>query len=336
MAEQTNPPSAGVAAEPLTVEQRLANLYGAKIDAPAPPEQAAGPEPETVQPPVQEQDQGEGNDDELSAADIPDDGDGEAQPQTGDEFRIVHNGTEHKLDRAKTIELAQKGFDYTAKTQELAGKQRQADEILQRASELEALAPEIANEAALVRAAEQALAPWQNVDWVRLATDEPLEYARYRAQYDQLVNAYNMTRNQFQSKATYLHKRKVEIGQAVVMQEMQKLREFLPQLRDPEKFQAAAATMKSYGLADGYTAQEIEGITDARMVRTLWKAAQYDKLVKGKAEQNKQLRTAPPTTKPGAVGTTQSAEQQRTQQLRASLKKTGDWRDAASLLSRLK
>ena len=68
----------------------------------------------------------------------------------------------------------------------------------------------------------------------------------------------------------------------------------------------------------------------------MWKAAQYDKLVKGKAERNKQLRTAPPTTQPGAVGTTESAADQKTKAIRNSLKKTGDWRDAASLLARMK
>jgi hypothetical protein len=334
MTDQTNPPSAGVAAEPLTVEQRLANLYGAKLDAPdTPPPQAK----EAPQPPVQE-DAAEQDADpaELSPDDLPDEGESATPSPSVDEFAIVHNGTQHKLDRAKTIELAQKGFDYTSKTQALAVREKAIQETLQRAQEIEQLAPEIANEAAAVRAAEQALQPWQQVEWVRLATDEPLEYARYRAQYDQLVSAYNHVRGAFGAKAQHLQQRKAELGKAIVQQEMQKLTEFLPQLRDPKKFQAETQAIKEYALDRGYTAEEVESVTDARYVRTLWEASQYRKLVLGKAERNKQLRTAPPTTSPGAVGTTESAADQRTKQIRQNLKKTGDWRDAAALLGRLK
>jgi hypothetical protein len=273
---------------------------------------------------------------ELSPDDLPDDPVEAAPSPSVDEFEIVHNGTQHKLDRAKTIELAQKGFDYTSKTQALAVREKAIQDTLQKAQEIEQLVPEIANEAAALRAAEQALQPWQNVDWVRLATDEPLEYARYRAQYDQLVSAYNHVRNSFGAKAQHLQQRKVEVGRAIVQQEMQKLTEFLPQLRDPKKFAAEAQSIKEYGLDRGYSAEELESVTDARYVRTLWEASQYRKLVLGKAERNKELRKAPPTTRPGAVGTTESAAEQKTKQLRQNLKKTGDWRDAAALLGRLK
>jgi hypothetical protein len=334
MTDQTNPPSAGVAAEPLSVEQRLANLYGAQEKAPAPPPPQAKDAPE----PPEQADAAEQDADqaELSPDDLPDDPESAAPSPTVDEFELIHNGTQHKLNREKVIELAQKGFDYTSKTQQLATAQRVIQDTLQKAQEIEQLAPEIANEAAAVRAAEQALQPWQNVDWVRLATDEPLEYARYRAQYDQLVSAYNHVRNSFGAKAQHLQQRKVEVGRAIVQQEMQKLTEFLPQLRDPKKFAAEAQSIKEYGLDRGYTAEELESVTDARYVRTLWEASQYRKLVLGKAERNKQLRTAPPTTRPGAVGTTESAADQKTKQIRANLKKTGDWRDAAALLGRLK
>lgn len=334
MAEQTTPAAPGVAAEPLSVEQRLANLFGAQERAPEPPppQQQDAPEP-PVQADAAEQDADQA---ELSPDDLPDEGAEAAPSPTVDEFEIVHNGTQHKLARDKVIELAQKGFDYTQKTQQLSAQQRAIQETLQRAQEIEQLAPDLANEAASLRAAEAALQPWQNVDWVRLATEEPLEYGRYRAQYDQLVSAYNHVRGTLNAKASALQQKKAEIGRAIVQQEMQKLTEFLPQLRDPKKFQAEAQTIKEYGLDRGYTAEELESVTDARMVRTLWEAAQYRKLVIGKAERNKQLRQAPPTTKPGAVGTTESAADQRTKQIRQNLKKSGDWRDAAALLGRLK
>jgi hypothetical protein len=334
MAEQTTPTQGVEQGAALSVEQRLANLYGAKMEAPADdppaPEEApeTGPAPEAAE-------QGDSQADELSADDLPDDGEQAAQ-QSLDEWDIVHNGTQHKLPRDKVIELAQKGFDYTAKTQALASQQRATMELMQRVQELEALAPEVTNELAQVRAAERALAQWQNVDWIQLATNDPLEYPKYRAQFDQLREAYSMAANAYNQKAGALQQRKAEVSKAVVQQEMSRLQEIMPQLRDPKAFQAAAAEIKSAALADGYSEQEVDQVVDARYVRTLWKAAQYDKLVKSKAEKIKQARAAPPTAKPGAAGQTQSAEAKRMQETRKALKKTGDWRDAASLLARLK
>jgi hypothetical protein len=311
----------------------LANLYGAKTtpeaEAPA-PEDAPAPEAES-----DKQAQDDGQAEELTADDLPDD-DGQPAQQSLDELEIVHNGVQHKLARDKVIELAQKGFDYTQKTQQLASQQRATMELMQRVQELEALAPEVTNELAQVRAAEKALAQWQNVDWIQLATNDPLEYPKYRAQFDQLREAYSMAANAYNQKAGALQQRKAQVSQAVVQQEMARLQEIMPQLRDPKVFQQAAAEIKSAALADGYTEQEVDQVVDARYVRTLWKAAQYDKLVKSKAEKIKQARTAPPTAKPGAAGQNQSAEAKRIQETRKSLKKTGDWRDAASLLARLK
>lgn len=334
MEEQTNPAAPGVAAESLSVEQRLNRLYGVTKDTPAPPAETEIDAPEP--PEAAEAEAQDAEQEELSPDDLPDEQEEATPSPTVDEFEIVHNGTQHKLDRAKVIELAQKGFDYTSKTQQLAAQQRAIQETLQRAQEVEQLAPEIANEAAAVRAAEQALQPWQNVDWVRLATEEPLEYARYRAQYDQLVNAYQQVRGQFGAKAQALQQRKAQLGQAILQQEMQRLTEFLPQMRDPKKFEAEKQAIREYALDRGYTDEEVASVTDARYVRTLWEAAQYRKLVMGKSERVKQARQAPPTAKPGALGTTVSAEAQRVQKTRQSLKKTGDWRDAAALLARLK
>jgi hypothetical protein len=309
-------------------------LYGAKLDAPdTPPPQAK----EAPQPPVQEEAaEQDANQAELSPDDLPDDQDAATPSSSVDEFEITYHGKQQKLNREAVLELAHKGIDYTTKTQNLAAREKVIQDTLQRAQEIEQLAPEIANEAAALKSAEQALQPWQQVDWVRLATDEPLEYARYRAQYDQLVSAYNHVRGAFGQKAQHLQQRKAELGKAIVQQEMAKLTEFLPQLRDPKRFQAETQAIKEYGLDRGYTAEELESVTDARYVRTLWEASQYRKLVLGKAERNKQLRTAPPTTSPGAVGTTESAADQKTRAIRQELKKTGDWRDAARLLGRLK
>jgi hypothetical protein len=60
----------------------------------------------------------------------------------------------------------------------------------------------------------------------------------------------------------------------------------------------------------------------------------YKQLEDSRDARLKVARQAPPTTKPGAIGTQQSAERKKTEEMRGRLKKSGDWRDAAALLAR--
>lgn len=59
----------------------------------------------------------------------------------------------------------------------------------------------------------------------------------------------------------------------------------------------AKAAMREYALNEGYTAAEIDTLADPRMVKTIWKAQQYDKLQSQKVQG--QVKIAP-TVKPGS------------------------------------
>lgn len=59
----------------------------------------------------------------------------------------------------------------------------------------------------------------------------------------------------------------------------------------------AKAAMRDYALTEGYTAAEIDTLADPRMVKTIWKAQQYDKLQAQKVQGKVQIA---PTVKPGS------------------------------------
>ena len=82
----------------------------------------------------------------------------------------------------------------------------------------------------------------------------------------------------------------------------------------------------------GYTDEQLAQVYDHRAVVALWKAAQYDKLVKSKSGVVKKVAEAPKTLKPG-TGTTQNADD-KSKKLRQQLKKSGKARDAAALFER--
>src|SRR5574338_429364 len=112
MAEQTNP-ATGVAQVPLDVQQQMENFLTKFDGEQSPPQQA--PEQPTAAPPVEAQQPDDLATEELTPDDIPAE---EPQAQAAvDEFEIVHNGQQKKLNREETIRLAQQGFDYTQKTQ---------------------------------------------------------------------------------------------------------------------------------------------------------------------------------------------------------------------------
>lgn len=59
----------------------------------------------------------------------------------------------------------------------------------------------------------------------------------------------------------------------------------------------AKAAMREYAINEGYTAAEIDTLADPRMVKTIWKAQQYDKLQSQKVQGKVQIA---PTVKPGS------------------------------------
>lgn len=334
MAEQTTPVTGVEPAQP-SVEERLVSFF-ARDDKPKRAEQEApAPKPEvpTEAPAEHEAQPTESQaDDELSPDDLisEDERQAAAQP-TVEEFELVHNGQQVKLSRDDTIKLAQQGFDYTRKTQAIAAKERQLAEALQTAEEVVKLQAALTDDVAQVKGFERALAPYQNVDWVAIATSDPAEYAKHRAQYDALVQAYNAAVGGLRQKSEAIARGQQNASSALLQTETEKMRELIPAWRDESKFSAESKQVADYGIKEGYSAAEMNSIRDARMVRTLYKAMQYDRLLEGKAERVKQLRSATPMAKPGAsTGVNPKADKER--ELRTKLQRSGRDEDAAALL----
>ncbi len=322
MAEQATPETGASQAAP-SIEERMQNFLTQHDQ-----EQSGAPqEPEK---PTQAPEQPASQADELTVADLPEDStDVQAQP-TVDEFEIVHNGSQKRLSREETIKLAQQGFDYTQKTMAVAEQAKAVQQQLQRVQQMEQLQAALAPELAQVQAVSAQLNQYQNVDWVQLATDNPLEYPKYRAQYDTLVNAYQRTVGQYQQKANAVQQQKAHVTAQIVSQQREKLLDKLPSWKDEAKYRTGAQEVRDYLTKEGLSPETIEGLTDAVSVTVAWKAAQYDKLLRAKTDKVKQLKPLPPVTRPGASQSTGSTDQR--DKLKAKLSRTGDTRDAAALL----
>jgi hypothetical protein len=289
------------------------------------------PAPEKAQQP-----QDSAKPDELTPDDIPDvEGQAPDAQSEVEEFEIVHDGTQHKLTRAKAIELAQQGFDYTQKTQAVAQAAKLVQERYQRVQAVEQIQPLLAQDIAQVTALESQLRQYQNVDWVAHARSDPIQYSQDRAQYDVLVNAYQQAAGRAQQKAQTIAQQKQALDAQYLESEGKKLFAAIPEWSDPAKYQAGAQELRSYLASEGVPQSDIDSLNNSTAVKIARKAMLYDKLLKAKKDNVKQLRTAPPVPRPGASTTAPKGEQAN--DAMRKLQKTGDQRDAIeALLNRWK
>ena len=250
-----------------------------------------------------------------------------------DAFEIVHNGNQVKLTREEAIKYAMQGFDYTRKTQAVAEQQRALEQRFQAMQFVEQAQPHLMQEAAQVKAIEAQLGRFNRVDWVQLATNDPLEYPKVRAQYDVLSQAYNQAVGNYNAKQQQVGNAMSQMRAQHLQQEHGRLTDFVPEWKDQAKMEAGKQAVLKYIAANGEDPSYVDSKLDNAFLASLAvKAMKYDNLVKGKAEKSKQLRTVPPVSKPGASGQSASVKTEQSQKLTDRLRKTGSVEDAAALL----
>lgn len=343
MAEQSTPQAGLEQAPAPTPEQRLSTFFAQETAReqhkamPGPKVEAEAPAPaEQQEPAPQEADQAPPE--EAAPEDKPDlepQAPEEEQSADGELWKIVHNGTEVTLNREEMIRHAQQGFDYDRKSQALAEERKQTQAMLQQASQLRQVAPQLQAELIHAQSLIGQLKQWENVDWVKLATEEPLDYPKYRAQYDQLERAARQAATTYmQHEGEYTEAEKALRRQRMA-QEMQRLPDIEPDFRKPEVRQKVMPEITDYLLKRGIPQELIDSVDFAPVVAVAYDGMRYRKLIASKGAVEKQVRAAAPMSKPAAAQSPQSVVQRDYGEARARLKKSGSVDDAARLLAGL-
>ena len=235
---------------------------------------AEEPETETPESPIPE-----GSGDETAEGSEP-----EEQPS----LTIRHeDGTEETV----TAEEARRGYlrerDYTQKTMALAERQRAIEDRQQR---LDAVVSH--GEALVVSLAQEFEADFANVDWDKLAAEDPAEYIRQshlRAQRGQKVQAKLYELNQAKQSQRQ-HAEEFIRGQ--VAEEGSRLLQAMPEWKDSKRRETESAEVRDYLARSGYRPEEVSGVTDHRAVVLARKAMLYDR------QMAKLPRAAPQTAAP--------------------------------------
>lgn len=340
MAENVTPAVPGAIQQPPTVESRMANFLQQTEGEPettAPESEQATPAPSVEA----QQPEGQAEPDELSPDDlIAEEQAPAAQPgQPAEVFEFDAAGEKLRLPRDEVIKLAQQGHDYTRKTMALADKARAVEERLQRVTAIEQVSPQLQAAYAQAAALEQQVRQYDRVDWVALATNDPLEYSKVRAQFDVLNQTFQRAAGQYQQLRGAVGEQEKALKQQVVAAESQKLvndPDRIQKWKDPEVFKAESRELREYLVSRGASEDEVDGLTSSLAVTIAYESMQYRKLLKAKQEKIKSLKSLPPVTRPGAGPNPSEAKAGKEQELRARIRKSGSDKDAAAwLMNRL-
>lgn len=188
------------------------------------------------------------------------------------------------------------------------------------------------------------IAEFQKVDWIKLAQENPAQWAAQQARLQDLQNRSNLAQ---QSIATLQQQQQADTEKrmgAKRLEEDQRILEKLPEFRDPAKAQAFVRDVAKYFETMGYAPAEIPQLgswmsTDHRLVLMARKAMLYDRAQAARTEAATK-RVAPPASnvrplRPAARpagGARDDASQAELTALHGNLAKTGSTQAAADLL----
>ena len=154
--------------------------------------------------------------------------------------------------------------------------------------------------------------------------EEKLKYDESKAQFDQnMFQLQNVQKQRMQAQQ--------EAHQSYLAEQAQVLTQHIPEIADPQKGEAIKKALVQTGIDYGFSAEEMQNVTDARYVRALNDARKYRQLVAKRKSTQAKGEKARPVVKSGAKkrvdnnAVTRKKAQQR-------LQKTGSIEDALSLI----
>lgn len=238
------------------------------------------------------------------------------------------------LDEAKN--LAQMGYDYTKKTQEVAEQRKQVEMYAQAVKAQEQafrqhaeLQQSLIQDLARLENLNDQIAQYERVDWNSLSDNDPVQAQKAYFAYTQLMNRRTQAQSELQNKHQNLVQQRSQAEELRLAQAKEELVKALPDW-NAEKAKEVRESAKSYGFTDS----ELSAINDPRQVRVLVDALAYRKLQSEKANVTKKVSEKPPVVKPGPKDTKRAVQADYAKE-RQALKKTGDQHVAARLIERM-
>jgi len=267
----------------------------------------------------------EDQDDDLGDVEIDDDDLVEAPAEDTNVFSVKVDGKEEQwtLDQLKQSAAGQAAIN--KRFQEAAEARKQ---IEQQAAVLQQQQQQVA---ALYQQAQNGGLQAPTPPTREMFESDPIGYMEEKLKYDEAKAQYDQNMFQLQNVQKQRMQAQQEAHQTYLAEQAQVLTQYIPEIADPEKGEAIKNALVDTGVSYGFTAEEMQNVTDARYVRALNDARKYRELVAKRKSAQSKGEKARPVVKPGAKKRVDSnaATRKKAQQ---RLQKTGSMEDALSLI----
>ena len=298
-------------------------------------------EEETVDLAQSEQDDAQSQDDgDAAAEEVDADTDevtdeSETEAEEGDPAEQLHavkvNGREQQVTYKELLrgysgqEVIQKGF------REIASARQETTAVY------EALQAERQQLAQVFQAAQSGQIPMQppSMPSEDLLSKDPIGYLEARVRYDKELLSYQNAQGLRQQLEAQDAENRMQSHRAYLAEQQQQLARAIPALAKPETAAKVKQDLINAGTQIyGFGIDELEGVADHRLLRVLHDAAQYRRIVSGKAavEKQAQQQQRTPVIKPGARPAAQASKNVTTEKAKAQMKRTGNVDDVARFL----
>ena len=226
--------------------------------------------------------------------------------------------------------------DYTRKTQELAEARREM------AAQYEEIERERAQYAQMLPALQERLQQpvEQEPDWDTLYDTDPTMAAKAERQWRKQQEERSAQLDAVQAerqRMAQLEQQRMEQMQARYFEEQRQiLPEIIPEWRDTSVASKEAKDIRSFLLTEGFTEQDVNGLTNATLVKLARKAMLYDKGQTRATEAKQKPKTQKPrkTLKAGSRGSQPKPRSEQQQALQRA-RQTGRVNDAAAAIKNL-
>ena len=164
-----------------------------------------------------------------------------------------------------------------------------------------------------------------------LFDQDPIGYMEAKLTYDEAKAAHDQQLMQLQGMHQQQAQQQQAAKQAYLAEQAEVLKQYIPEIADPEKGEKLKAGIMDAGIHYGFTPEEMAGVSDARYVRALNDARKYRQLVANKQKSQSKADGVRPVVKAGAKKRPdgQAATRKKAHQ---RLQKTGSIDDALSLM----
>lgn len=255
------------------------------------------------------------------------------EPRT---LKLKRGEEEIEVPEDEAVELAQKGYDYTKKTQALAEERKTVEDRAQAVQAQEQYLAQqfqinqvLIKEVAKVEALNDQIEQFESVDWNAISDTDPVQAQKLFFQYNQLITKRDRAASELERKKGEAHAFQQQRREQMMADGYKQLIKDIPDW-NAEKVQRVRDSGKEYGFTDF----ELASVSDPRMVRVLHDAMQFRAIQQAKPATEKRVANKPPVVKPGGKDSKAAARTVNTE-MKARLKKTGDQHIAAKLIEQM-